>query len=319
MQTMRSLISARCMFSVAACSPARLGVDIMLGDAAAAPSSLLLFALSAIILRYENLLSLKYEIIRVYVERGRRISGIRIVACLLWRCNLISMSTSAHPCLLTLNGGSSSIKFAVFEAGEPLRRVLGGEIERIGLPEATLTVKGTENLTRKVAAPDHTAAVNVMMDWLDERMGTGALVAAGHRVVHGGPRYSAPARITPEMIRYLRELEAFDPEHLPEEIELTEAVLRRLPNLPQFACFDTAFHHEMPQVAQMLPIPRRYAAKGLRRYGFHGLSYAYLMEQLGGRGRFILAHLGSGASLAAVRDGKPVDTSMAFTPAAGFP
>ena len=224
--------------------------------------------------------------------------------------------TSAR--ILTINGGSSSIKFALFDA-ESLRRVLKGRIERMGSPETTLVIEGPENFSRRLAEATRTAAVNVLMDWLEERIGRGALAAVGHRVVHGGPKYSAPQRITPEIVEYLRALSPFDPEHLPEEIELTEAVFRRYPDLPQVACFDTAFHHDLPRVTQLLPIPRRYFAQGVRRYGFHGLSYAYLMEQLDAHGRVILAHLGSGASLAAVRDGKPVDTSMAFTPAAGFP
>jgi acetate kinase len=221
--------------------------------------------------------------------------------------------------IVTINGGSSSIKFAVFEANESLRRVLEGKIERVGLPDATFTVSGSGGFSRPLAAPTHTAAVNVLLDWVEEHIGRGAIEAVGHRVVHGGPKYSQPQRITQAMVEYLRALSPFDPDHLPEEIELTEAMFRRFPDLPQIACFDTAFHHDLPRLAQLLPIPRRYATKGVRRYGFHGLSYAYLMEQLGPRGRVILAHLGNGASLAAVRDGKPVDTSMAFTPAAGFP
>ena len=135
-----------------------------------------------------------------------------------------------------------------------------------------------------------------------------------------------PQRINAEMVAELHRLDPFDPEHLPEEILLTEAFHHRFPDLPQVACFDTAFHHDLPRVAQLLPIPRRYEAKGVRRYGFHGLSYAFLMGELarlGGdeaaRGRVILAHLGNGASLAAVRNGKSVDTSMSFTPAAGVP
>jgi acetate kinase len=220
--------------------------------------------------------------------------------------------------ILTINGGSSSIKFALFDA-ESLRRVLKGRIEPIGSPEATFVIEGSENFSRRLSEPAQTAAVNVLMDWLEERLGCGALAAVGHRMVHGGPKYSAPQRITPEIVDYLRTLSPFDPEHLPEEIELTEAICRRYPHLPQVACFDTAFHHDLPRVTQLLPIPRRYFAQGVRRYGFHGLSYAYLMEQIGAHGRVTLAHLGSGASLAAVRDGKPVDTSMAFTPTAGFP
>ncbi|MGD0551307.1 MAG: acetate/propionate family kinase [Sedimentisphaerales bacterium] len=232
-----------------------------------------------------------------------------------------------HATVLTINGGSSSIKFALFEAGDPLRRILGGEIERIGLPEATLRVKGlnqADNFSRLVNAPDHTVAVDALMDWIEERSGRDALTAVGHRVVHGGPKYSTPQRITAEMVEELRRLSPFDPEHLPEEILLTEAFHRRFPDLPQVACFDTAFHHDLPRVARLLPIPRRYEAQGVRRYGFHGLSYAFLMGELArlagseaAQGRVILAHLGNGASLAAVREGKSVDTSMSFTPTAG--
>jgi len=177
-----------------------------------------------------------------------------------------------------------------------------------------------------VAAPDHTVAVGALMDWLEERLGRDALTAVGHRVVHGGPKYSKPQRITAEMVAELQRLSAFDPEHLPEEILLTEAFHRRFPDLPQVACFDTAFHHDLPRVARLLPIPRRYEAQGVRRYGFHGLSYAFLLGELArlagteaAHGRVVLAHLGNGASLAAVRDGKPVDTSMSFTPTAGVP
>ncbi len=223
--------------------------------------------------------------------------------------------------ILTINGGSSSIKFALFDCS--LRRVLAGDIERIGLPDAALRIEGLtpqDNFSRSVTAPDHAAAVAVLTDWIAER--GDALVAVGHRVVHGGPKYSQPERITAKMVEELHQLSPFDPEHLPEEILLTEAFHRRYPDLPQVACFDTAFHYCLPRVAQILPIPRRYEAEGLRRYGFHGLSYAYLMVELArlgdpAHGRVILAHLGNGASLAAVQGGKPIDTSMGFTPAAG--
>ncbi len=234
-----------------------------------------------------------------------------------------------NPRVLTINGGSSSIKFAVFEVGESLRRILEGTIERIGLPEATLQVKGlnqADNFSRSVTAPDHTVAVGALMDWIEERIGRSTLTAVGHRVVHGGPKYSEPQLITKEMVEELRQLKPFDPEHLPEEIQLTEAFHRRFPELPQVACFDTAFHHDLPRVVQLLSIPRRYEAEGVRRYGFHGLSYSFLMEELArlagveaAQGRVILAHLGSGASLAAVRGGKSMDTSMSFTPTAGVP
>jgi acetate kinase len=234
-----------------------------------------------------------------------------------------------NPRILTINGGSSSIKFALFEAGDSLQRILDGGIERIGLQEATFRVKSldpADNFSRSVSAPDHMVAVGALMDWIEERSGRGALTAVGHRVVHGGPSYYKPQRITAEMVAELRRLSPFDPDHMPEEILLTEACHRRFPDLPQVACFDTAFHHDLPRVAQLLPIPRRYEAQGVRRYGFHGLSYAFLMEELARcsdqaatKGRVILAHLGNGASLAAVRDGKSVDTSMSFTPTAGVP
>jgi len=235
----------------------------------------------------------------------------------------------ANPRILTINGGSSSIKFALCEAGDSLQRIMEGGIERIGLPETIFRAKSsnqTDNFSRFVTAPDHSVAVGFLMDWIEERSGGDALIAVGHRMVHGGPKYKKPQRITTEMIEELHRLSPFDPEHLPEEILLTEAFYRRFPDLPQVACFDTAFHHDLPRVAQLLPIPRRYEAQGVRRYGFHGLSYAFLMQELArlagaeaAQGRIILAHLGNGASIAAVRHGKSVDTSMSFTPTAGVP
>lgn len=237
---------------------------------------------------------------------------------------------SQHPIrILTINGGSSSIKFALFEAVDSLQMILDGKIERIGLPDAKFAVKGLnkeDNFSRHVVAPDHAAAVERLMDWIDERFDQEELSAVGHRVVHGGPNYSEPQRITKGLIEELHKMELFDPEHLPEEILLAEAFRRRFPDLMQVACFDTAFHHDMPRVARLLPIPRRYDTKGIQRYGFHGLSYSFLLEELqreegpkAARGRIILAHLGNGASLAAVRDGKPIDTSMGLTPTGGIP
>jgi acetate kinase len=236
---------------------------------------------------------------------------------------------SSSPCILTINGGSSSIRFALFEADGALRRILNGKLERIGLPSPVLNVKGAQkadNVAMGVKAPSHGAAVGALMDWLTEHLGSRTLTAVGHRVVHGGPKYHRAQRIDAKMVRELCQLRPFDPEHLPEEIQLTEAFHRRYPKLPQVACFDTAFHHDLPRVARILPIPRRYEAQGVRRYGFHGLSYAYLLtelERIAGRkaaqGRIVMAHLGNGASLAAVRRGKSIDTSMGFTPAAGIP
>jgi acetate kinase len=231
--------------------------------------------------------------------------------------------------ILTINGGSSSIKFALFETGGRLQRILEGAIERIGKPDASLRVKGTDkpdNFLRKISAPDFTAAVKVLMDWIEKHSGHGLLTAVGHRVVHGGPEYSKPQLITKKILSELQKLKPFDPQHMPGEILLIKAFSRGFPALPQVACFDTAFHHDMPRVAKIVPIPRKYEARGVRRYGFHGLSYEYLMEELASLagekaapGKVILAHLGNGASLAAVSGGKSMDTSMSFTPAAGVP
>lgn len=230
--------------------------------------------------------------------------------------------------ILTMNGGSSSIKFAVFTINATLVKIWEGSIERIGMPEARFRVKGlveADGFVRSVTAPDHASAVKILMDWNLEARVQEKLVAVAHRIVHGGPKYSQPQRITGEMLNELRRLIPFDPEHLPQEILIVEAIEKRFPNLIQIACFDTDFHCNLPRVARLLPIPRRYEAQGLKRYGFHGLSYAYLMDELArlagaqaAKGRIILAHLGNGASLAAVHDGKPVDTSMGFTPASGL-
>ena len=231
--------------------------------------------------------------------------------------------------ILTINGGSSSIKFALFEAGAGLERILTGELERVGTPRAVLRVTGRDQADKfsgPAAAPDYAAAAAVLLDWIEERCGPDGLTAVGHRVVHGGPKYGEAQTINAEMLVELERLSPLDPEHLPGEILLIKAFESRFPDLPQAACFDTAFHHDMPRTAQMLAIPRRYEAQGVRRYGFHGLSYSYLLSELArldgpqaAQGRVILAHLGNGASLAAVRGNKPVDTSMGFTPAAGVP
>ena len=233
---------------------------------------------------------------------------------------------SALPCILTINGGSSSIRFAVYDAGETPRRRLDGKIDRIGMSGTNLVVNdpaGKPQAPCRLVAADHRTAVAFLLDWLEAQPVFASVKAAGHRVVHG-MKHSEPERVTPKLLAELHRITPYDPDHLPREIGLIEAFRRRHPKLPQVACFDTAFHRTMPRVAKLLPIPRRYAAKGVERYGFHGLSYAYLMEELSrvdpaaAKGRVILAHLGSGASLAAVRHGKSIDTSMGFTPTAGL-
>ena len=229
--------------------------------------------------------------------------------------------------VLTINGGSSSIKFALYQVDEPLQRGLGGKIDRIGLSGTKLTFSdptGKAQGSHSIAACDHRSAANVLIDWLEKQAGFASVAALGHRVVHG-MKHIEPEIVTQDLLDELHRLRPYDPDHLPREIELIEAFRQRHPKLPQVACFDTAFHQTMPRVAKLLPIPRRFDAKGIQRYGFHGLSYAYLMEELvrlgdpaATKGRVILAHLGNGASLAAVRDGKSIDTSMGFTPTAGL-
>jgi len=202
-----------------------------------------------------------------------------------------------------------------------------GKMERIGGAGATLTVdhgqvSGPDHID--IAIKDQGTAGGFLMDWLESQPSFKTLGGVGHRVVHG-MQHTEPERITTQLLDELKSIMPFDPEHLPREIELIEALRRRHGTLPQFACFDTAFHRSMPLVATQLPIPRRYAARGVQRYGFHGLSFTFLMQELArlgdpaaAQGRIILAHLGSGASLAAVRDGKCIDTSMGFTPTAGL-
>jgi acetate kinase len=235
---------------------------------------------------------------------------------------------SQSQCLLTINAGSSSIKFALFEAsGEP-QRTISGQLERIGTPDSAIAWRKQQHSDwqrQPLGAKTSEAAVEPFVRWLDTQVGRAAIQAVGHRVVHGGPTYWQPTRTTPEVLAELCRLSPLDPKHLPAEIELIEAFSQHLPNVPQVLCFDTAFHHDLPRASRLLPVPRRFEAQGVRRYGFHGLSYTFLLseiERLAGKeaacGRIVLAHLGSGASMAAIRDGRPIDTTMAFTPTAGL-
>lgn len=229
--------------------------------------------------------------------------------------------------ILTINGGSSTIKFALYEAVEPLRRRLDGKVDRIGLDGTNLSFRvqtGIPQGTVSIEPNGRRSAVAFLLEWLETRGAFASAEAVGHRVVHG-MNHSEPERITPELLDELRRITPYAPEHLPLEIELMEAIGQRHPELPQVACFDTAFHRSMPRVASQLPIPRRYEAAGVKRYGFHGLSYEYQMEELvllgdpaATSGRVVLAHLGNGASVCAVRDGRSIDTSMGFTPTAGL-
>jgi acetate kinase len=232
--------------------------------------------------------------------------------------------------ILSVNGGSSSIKFSVYEMDEGcLCLRLKGKIDRIGLEGAELTYTDSSNKKEEKAAVDSggagavKGAADFLLKWLEDRFGPGAFSAIGHRVVHGARRRE-PALVDEELLEELRRISGYDPDHLPGEIELMRMFRDRGGELPQVACFDTAFHVTMPRVATLMPLPRRYEEAGVQRYGFHGLSYAYLAEELVrvagpevAGGRVIMAHLGGGASLAAVRGGQSLDTTMGFTPTGG--
>jgi acetate kinase len=229
--------------------------------------------------------------------------------------------------VLAINGGSSSIKFAVFTDGARPEPVLRGAVDRIGSADSALSVKtpGGAPAREPLAAADYAAAADRLAAWLFARAENRDLFGIGHRVVHGGMRLLEARRATPEVLAELRGAVPLDRSHLPREIALIETFARLIPGVPQVACFDTAFHRDLPPAARILPIPRAYTDAGVRRLGFHGLSYAYLMEELArtagveaARGRVILAHLGSGASLAALENGRPADTTMALTPTGGL-
>jgi acetate kinase len=203
--------------------------------------------------------------------------------------------------LLAVNGGSSSVKCALFSYGARPTSLARGALDGAGAK-----------------------TIPALLAWVDAHAERSAIAAIGHRIVHGGPQYAEPRRITHQVRDDLAQLVSFAPNHLPDEIAIIDALTQHEPHIPQVACFDTAFHQHMPDVARRLPIPASYDRRGVRRYGFHGLSYTFLMEELSrvagpdaANGRVILAHLGNGSSLAAIRAGVSVDTTMAFTPIGG--
>ena len=224
--------------------------------------------------------------------------------------------------VLCLNTGSSSLKFALYELGEAEARLATGAVEHVAMEAGRLWVVGSRGETLRDAVgcfPDARAAVRAAFDALAE-LGLALPTAVGHRVVHGGPDHATPERVDAALLAALRRIVPLAPLHLPAAIEGIEAVGAHYEGLPQVACFDTAFHRRMPQIAQRFPLPRALWDQGVRRYGFHGLSYEYLVRAVGAEtlGRAVLAHLGNGASLAAVDHGRPLDTTMGLTPTGGF-
>ena len=224
--------------------------------------------------------------------------------------------------ILCLNSGSSSLKFALYRIGDREEILLAqGAVERNDAQSARLWINSPQRKIEKtggemssVSAAMHAASVEL------ERLELPRFDAVGHRLVHGGQHHAVPERITDTLLNELRSLIPFAPLHLPDEIAGIEAITSHFSSVPQVACFDTAFHRSMPEVAQRFALPRALWDQGIRRYGFHGISYEYIMRTLGANpsSRIIIAHLGNGASMAAVKDGRPLDTTMGFTPAGGF-
>jgi acetate kinase len=224
--------------------------------------------------------------------------------------------------ILCINSGSSSLKLALYRLADSEELLASGEIDRIGLPGGKIKVRDGSGATLREGpyqVSDHQRIIKAVFEALEE-LHLPQPVGVGHRIVHGGPHHASPEPVTPALIAALREVVPFAPLHLPSAIEAIEAVETNFPDLPQVACFDTAFHRTMPEIASRFPLHHELWDAGVRRYGFHGLSYEYIVSALGrqANGRVIIAHLGNGASIAAVRDGKSVDTTMGFTPTGGL-
>jgi len=234
----------------------------------------------------------------------------------------------AERIILTLNAGSSSLKFALFSASRNPRRLWSGAIDRIGLPNARFRLsdaRKTVVMDEPGSLDNHDAALTRLLTAIESLPESLELVAVGHRIVHGGPECDCPKRVTSALTARLRRLTSLAPLHIPPNLAGIDAVLATRPNLLQVACFDTSFHHDIPRMARMTALPRAFTESGVRRYGFHGLSCEYIMEALQkdgvntGAERIIIAHLGNGASMAAIRGGHSVETSMGFSTIAGLP
>jgi acetate kinase len=225
--------------------------------------------------------------------------------------------------VLALNAGSSSIKFALFEIVDDrvLSQAAHGQIEAVGRAPHFIAQDGKGNVLEDAHWPSgsHEDLLGSLLGFVDSHLGTDRLRAVGHRVVHGGVAFTAPVIMTDDVLRSLERLTPLAPLHQPHNLAPIRAIAATRPNLPQVACFDTAFHHTMPPLATRLALPRELEAKGVRRYGFHGISYEFIARQLTqsapvlAAGRVIVAHLGNGASLCALRGGRSVETTMSFT------
>ena len=226
-------------------------------------------------------------------------------------------------CILTINSGSSSIKFSLYSMGDSEQLLFSGRLVRIGVAGGLFEVwEGEQQIREEVELPDHEAAWKKLFSWIKNHHLGKDLQAVGHRLVHGGAAHIRPQRVSPDLLADLKLLVPLAPDHLPHEIRGLEAVLENFPEVPQVACFDTAFHRRMPEVAQKYALPAELSQAGVLHYGFHGLSYEFLTQELAKEsapyGKLILAHLGNGASMAAIEDGRSLDTTMGMTPTGGL-
>ena len=221
--------------------------------------------------------------------------------------------------ILCVNSGSSSIKFAVYAMSATSQTCLAqGTVERIGLPGGRLTWNDQSQHASLGEFHDHHRALEAVLHELSDS-GFQRFDAVGHRLVTGGPKYLQPCKIDKQVIGELHASIRFAPLHLPAELAGIDAIAKLFPGIPQVACFDTSFHRTMPEIASRLPLPRNLWHEGVRSYGYHGLSYEYIVDELhGAPGRTVIAHLGNGASMVAVRDGRSIDTTMSLTPTAGL-
>src|SRR5271163_2060301 len=235
--------------------------------------------------------------------------------------------TDGRARVLTMNRGSATLKSTLYEVGGRAGVLASISVAYSDSSGARLKIadaNGATLLDSSVKGTNSNAALQAMFAWLDKHQYLSGLKATGHRLVHGGARYTEPQRITPKFLTALEKLVPLDPDHLPAAIKGIKFVAKKFPKLAQVACFDTAFHSSLPTVANMYALPRRLYDEGVRRYGFHGLSFEYIVGELRkldaklAAGRVIIAHLGSGASIVALQDGKSIDTSMGFTPLEGL-
>jgi acetate kinase len=237
---------------------------------------------------------------------------------------MLSSSRSIVAGLLAVNTGSSSVKLALYENGATLTELCRISVEPIGGPGTRIRSASAHGLSTNepIAAGDHRAALLNALEYARHTFGF-SVEAVGHRVVHGGVKHIAPERINDVLLSDLRTLTRVDPEHMPQALEAIAAMTEHYPEVPQVACFDTAFHRTMPEVAQRYALPQWTVDAGVRRYGFHGLSCEFIVSKLAEfepatlGGRSLIAHLGNGASITAVRRGVSIETTMGFSPTGG--